>query len=94
MELFKHHYAEYREAGPFDLYHKGDASEFLQVLLELTHFCLNENENKKNPDDACLKDGRLCFVHQTIKHEVVEVRTCQCNPQKENLQKYDSNNFR
>ena len=41
----------------FDLWHKGDAAEALQALLEATHFCLNENSDKRTPDDSCLKYG-------------------------------------
>jgi hypothetical protein len=44
-ELFKYYYAT-QNPEKFDLYKKADASEFFQSLLELIHFCLNQNQNK------------------------------------------------
>ena len=44
-ELFKIFYAK-SNPEKFDLYKKGDAAEFLQKILELIHFCLNENKQK------------------------------------------------
>jgi len=32
---------------------KNDAAECFQNLLELIHYCLNDDPNKRSPDDKC-----------------------------------------
>ena len=49
VQTFKFFYAE-QDPEKFDLYKKADSSEFLQSILELSHYCLNENANKKDVD--------------------------------------------
>lgn len=54
-ELFKQFYAT-QNPEKFDLYQKADASELMQALLELIHFCLNKNPKKESVDSFCGKD--------------------------------------
>lgn len=51
-EIFKYYYAT-QNPEKFDLFKKADASELLQSLLEIIHYCLNPNIDKKHPDDKC-----------------------------------------
>jgi len=50
IELFKHCYMSDQE---YNLYGKGDASEFLQSFLELVHFGLNTNKTE-SVEDTCI----------------------------------------
>ena len=52
MELFKHYYMTDCE---YNLYEKGDASEFLQSFMELIHLGLMDKQNV-GVDDGCLNE--------------------------------------
>ena len=106
-ELFKLYYAT-QNPEKFDLYKKADASEFLQSLLEMLHFCLNRNQTKENIDSFCgqlnnnsehmIKQGRpcpntSCLIHQKMFQNVFVVKSCPCSPEKQPVQEYHQNNF-
>ena len=58
IELFKHFYMSDKQ---YNLYEKGDASEFLQSFLELIHFGLNSN-HPSSINDTCIMlglDGKM-----------------------------------
>lgn len=90
--LFMHYYATQKEQEPYGPYCKGDSSEFLENILELTHHCLNDDKNKKSPEDKC----KMCFVHQNIQLNLTEKRRCPCNPDPNQKQilAYYHNNFK
>ena len=44
----------------FDLFKKADACEFLQCLLEIIHFNLNDDDSKKDADSLC---NPKCYIH-------------------------------
>ena len=57
-EVYKYYYLTQRD---FELYKKSDASEFMQCLLELLHYCHNL-QVKKDIDSDC----KHCLVHQIV----------------------------
>ena len=58
IEVFKYFYQSDQQ---YNLFEKGDASEFLQSFLELVHFGLSKNPAKSNIDDTCqINDGSWC----------------------------------
>lgn len=59
FEVFKYYYKV--KNNDFDLYKKADSSEFIQILLELVHFCLNQDVKKKDIESPCKP---ICIVHE------------------------------
>lgn len=74
----------------FDLFKKADASECLQSILEIIHFCLNQNPNKKHVDDPCgqldkrgeLIPGTHCFIHENVRLNIFSETWCKCTETK------------
>jgi hypothetical protein len=57
FEIFKYFYGQ----SEFDVYTKADSSEFMQKLLEMIHYCLNPQADKKDVESKC---NMKCLVHQ------------------------------
>ena len=76
--MFKYYYAE-QNPEKFDLFKKADSSEFLQNILELNHYCLNTNPNKKNVDQSCKNGKDMCHIHKTINMKVFSLGACKCD---------------
>ncbi len=79
-ELFKFFYAT-QNPEKFDLFKKADASEFLQSILELVHFSLNQNPEKTDADRLC-GTGKCehCRLHARMLLSVHSGSSCRCNP--------------
>lgn len=92
-ELFKFFYAT-QNPEKFDLFKKADASEFLQSILELVHFSLNQNPEKKDSDSLCgTGKGDHCIIHDRMLLSVYSESSCRCNPSKVRKQAFHQNNF-
>ena len=93
-ELFKFYYAT-QNPEKFDLYKKADASEFLQNMLELVHFSLNLNPEKKDSDSLCgsQSSGPPCLIHEKVFLNVYSESSCRCTPGKVRKQPFHQNNF-
>ena len=78
FELYKY---DYLKQNNFDLYKKADASEFMQSVLELLHYCSSDATDIKSIDSTCGVNGvRKCPVHQTVHLNEYLGFACQCDP--------------
>ena len=85
--MFKYFYATQND---FDLYKKADSSEFLQSTLELIHFCLNQNNDKKDVDSPCKGP---CHIHKNVYLNLHTLATCQCKPKSPTKVDFHQNYF-
>ena len=88
-EMFKKFYAKSEEK--FGLYEKADASEFLQTLLEMIHYCLNDSKEEKKDEDTTCK-GK-CNIHKMLQLNLRQTVSCKCAPEKERNQDFHGNYF-
>ena len=64
-------------------------------MLELIHFSLNSNPEKKDCDSLCggANGGPPCIIHERIFLNVYSESSCRCNPSKVRKQAFHQNNF-
>ena len=67
----------------------------MQCLLDLIHFCLNKNPQKKTIDDKCISDTKekVCEIHKNLSLHITIQSTCKCRPNEKREQKLHENTF-
>jgi len=79
----------------FSLFQKADSTEIMQSLLDIIHFCLNQNPKKRTVDDVCYYDNKdkVCEIHKNLSLRTTISSTCKCKPNESREQRLHDNTF-